>query len=128
MYQIQWRVMQELCWAGWGKFPSPLAFRQSHMGNKKNNNNNNNNISEEKQTKTWGPLSLLYDLHHSQWDYLHCVNFFFFFFFNADVVIGDCAWQATTIMGTHVSGPLLKNHTAILLHALTDVPLLSLSF
>ena len=31
-------------------------------------------------------------------------------------------------MGTHVSGPLLKNHTAILLHALIDVPLLSLNF
>ena len=77
MYQLQWRVMQELCWAGWGKFSSPLAFRQSHMGNKKNNNNNN--ISEEKQTKTWGPLSLLYDLHHSQWDYLHCVNFWVFY-------------------------------------------------
>ena len=53
---------------------------------------------------------------------------FFFFKFNADVIIGGCAWQATTIMGTHVSGPLLKTHTAILLHALINVPLLSLNF
>ena len=41
--------------------------------------------------------------------------FVFFFKFNADVIIGGCAWQATTIMGTHVSGPLLKTHTVIFL-------------
>ena len=63
----------------------------------------------------------------SEINFVLIVLIFVFFLINADVVIGGCAWQATTIMGTRVCTSV-KNHTAILLHALIDVLLLSLNF
>ena len=95
------------------------------MGNKKITTTTTTLVKRNKQKhKALYHFSMIFTIVSE----ITCTVLIFGFFCNADVVIGGCASQATTIMGTHVSGPLLKNHTAILLHALTDVPLLSLNF